>query len=166
MTDWPLIFAYAVHLLATAAWVSGLAATIWVAIPAARRTLSSLQDQQAFAHLLQRIQQAGWFSLVLLTATGLFQMASHPAYAGTLVINSRWGLAMLLKHILFLCLLGVNAAITWGVLPGLRRLTWLTPDADQSGALNAALKRQQTLLTISLVFTLVILVFTAVARAS
>ncbi|HEX7976395.1 MAG TPA: hypothetical protein VF498_18435, partial [Anaerolineales bacterium] len=87
-------------------------------------------------------------------------------YKGFLEINNRWAVAILLKHIVFVGMIGVSAYLTWGVLPGLRRAALrqshgqVAPEADK-------LQRQEArLLRLNLILGVLILALTALARVS
>ena len=71
-------------MLATVAWFGGLASLAIFVIPSARSTLERRQYAQFLGKVQGRIQQVGWFSLAVLTGTGMFQMSAHPAYEGFL----------------------------------------------------------------------------------
>lgn len=163
---WALTLAYWAHMLATVAWLGGLAALSLLVIPAARRSL----DGTAYAAFLERLQKRmdplGWLSLAVLTGTGMFQMSANPNYSGFLAIDNRWAYAILIKHLVFFVMAGVSATLTWGVMPALRRAALLqargqpAPDAER---LN---RREELLLRLNLALGILVLALTAVARAS
>src|SRR5512135_546878 len=107
---------YWLHMLATVAWIGGLAALSLLVLPAARAAL----DLPAYAALLngiqRRLEPVGWFSLALLTGTGLFQMSANPNYHGFLAITNRWAVAILLKHLVFGGMIAVSAYLTWWLM--------------------------------------------------
>ena len=98
---WALSIAYWLHMLATVLWIGGLAALSIIVLPAARKVL----DPGAFAKLLagmqKRLDQLGWFSVIVLLASGMLQMSSSPKYDGVLSIQGVWAGSILIKHILF-----------------------------------------------------------------
>lgn len=160
---WALSIAYWLHMLATVVWIGGLVTLALLVIPLAQRTL----DNQAYVKFLndlqQRLDPIGWFSLILLVASGLFQMSASPNYEGFLSISNRWASAILIKHVVFIVMVGVSAYLTWGLLPQLRRNAIRLkkgPDAEK-------LQRQNTrLLRLNLIFAVLILALTAIARVS
>ncbi|MFZ6031082.1 MAG: CopD family protein [Chloroflexota bacterium] len=163
---WALTILYWFHMLATVIWLGGLAALVLLVIPAAQHGL----DARAFAVLLQAIQRRldplGWLCLAVLTVTGMFQMSANPGYAGFLAFDSRWALAILLKHLVFGGMVVVSAYLTWGVLPGLAR-TALRISQGLDTPQAARLQRQNAwLLRINLFFAVVVLALTALARVS
>ena len=118
---WALSIAYWFHMLATVLWIGGLAVLVLLVLPSARKTL----EIQAYADLLDEIQRRfdplGWFSILILLASGMIQMSASPHYAGFLSINSLWAGAILIKHLLFGIMVFISGYITWGIIPAMRR---------------------------------------------
>ena len=162
-----LWLAYWLHMLATVAWIGGLASLALVVIPAARQSLKP-DGYAAFLGAVQRrFDPLAWFSLALLAGTGMFQMSAHPNYQGFLAVESRWAWAILVKHIFFFGMALLSAYLTWGLLPRLRRLALRQAHGDWSETENAALRQQERrLLQLNLVLGLFILALTAIARTS
>ena len=120
----PILLAviYWLHMLATVIWIGGLAALALIVIPAARRTLDADPYAAFLGRVQERLQQVGWLSLLVLGATGMFQMSVNPNYGGFLAIDNRWAAAILLKHAAIGLMVIVSAYSTWGLLPQLRRM--------------------------------------------
>lgn len=161
--SWALSIAYWLHMLATVVWIGGLATLAILVIPLAQRAL----DDQAFVKFLNELQRRmdpiGWFCLVLLVASGLFQMSASSNYEGFLSISNRWAAAILIKHIVFIAMVGISAYLTWGMLPQLRR----NAIRLNEGPGSEKLQRQNTrLLRLNLIFAILILALTAIARVS
>jgi uncharacterized membrane protein len=162
--DWGLSIAYWLHMLATVVWLGALAALALVVLPAARRTL----DSSAFAALLnslqKRIDPLGWFCLAVLAGTGMFQMSSNPNYEGFLVVDSSWGVAILIKHLAFGVMITASAYMTWFLMPELRRNALRQ---SQGQVTDSALERRSMrLMNLNLILALIILALTAIARVS
>lgn len=162
---WALTIAYWLHMLATVLWIGSLATLALLVLPAAARLL----DEQAQIRFLERLQKQldplGWFCLVLLVGTGMFQMSANPNYAGFLDIANRWAAAILIKHILFLAMIGISAMLTWGILPEIRRT--LLRQAQGMVTDTAPLRRRNLLwLRLNLALAVIILALTAIARVS
>lgn len=163
---WALSITYWLHMLATVVWIGSLAALVLLVLPAAQHTL----DHKSFAGLLEamqrRLEPIGWFCLIILTGTGLFQMSASHNYQGFLAIDNRWAVAILLKHIVFLLMVAASAYLTWGLMPSLRRNAFMLaqgkdiPEADR-------LQRQNIfLLRLNLILSVIVLALTALARVS
>lgn len=163
-----LAAAYWLHMLATVAWIGGLASMALIVLPAARKTL----DAQAYAAFLgrvqERLQQVGWLSLIILGATGMFQMSASPHYEGLLAIVNPWAVAILSKHVAILLMVAVSAYSTWGLMPAMRRMALLrSAGRDVPASESARLAgREMLALRLNLVLSLVVLALTAWARSS
>lgn len=163
---WALAVTYWLHMLATVAWLGSLAALSLVIVPAARRSL----DEAAFARLLQALQRRldplGWLSLVILLGTGMFQMSASPNYQGFFAVESRWAVAILVKHVVFLGMTAISAYLTWGLLPAIQRAALFAARGREAADAERLLAREQSLLRANLVLGLVVLLLTALARAA
>jgi uncharacterized membrane protein len=162
---WALSIIYWLHMLATVIWIGSLACLSLLVLPAARKLP---QDEYAgfLSNLQRRLDPLGWVCLLVLVATGMFQMSANPNYSGFLAIDNRWAAAILVKHVVFFAMTGVSAYLTWGILPRLRRAA-----LRQSRGLEvpeaSRLQRQETLLIrLNLVLATLVLALTAIARAS
>ena len=169
MPDWALTLVYWLHMLATVIWIGGLTALALLVLPAARQSL----DPNAYAELLgqmqRRLDPIGWACLATLIATGLFQMSANPNYEGLLAISNRWAVAILLKHLVFLIMIGLSAYSTWAVLPALRRaaLRKAATQANSDARVDSQLQqREVNLMRLNLVLGMIVLALTAAARAA
>jgi uncharacterized membrane protein len=165
---WALWLAYWLHMLATVVWIGGLAALAIFVLPAARRALDATAYAAFLAQLQQRFDPLGWFSLLVLAATGMFQMSASPNYQGFLAVENRWAVAILIKHLVFFGMAGLSSYITWGLLPKIRRLALRRvasgkPDEAEATRLAA---QERRLLQINLLLGVLVLALTAIARAS
>lgn len=171
MKEAPALFMalmYWLHMLATVTWIGGLAALALIVLPSARRTL----DDTAYAAFLNRVQarlqQVGWLSLVVLGATGMFQMSASSSYGGFLSIDNPWAAAILSKHVVILLMVAASAYSTWGLMPALQRVALLRANGKKiNQAETQRLARlERLLLTLNLVLSALVLAFTAWARVS
>jgi uncharacterized membrane protein len=71
---WALLLSFWLHMLATVAWLGGLAALALFVLPSMHRSLAPRDYANWVAALNQRLDPIGWFSLGLLIFTGLLQM--------------------------------------------------------------------------------------------
>ncbi|MEX1071067.1 MAG: hypothetical protein WEC37_00425, partial [Anaerolineales bacterium] len=118
---WALTLSFWLHMLATVVWLGGLAALVLMVLPAMRRSLKPKEFASWLTNLNTRLDSIGWFSLGLLTFTGLIQMDSNSNYEGLFSISNPWSQAICLKHIAFFGMIAVSAYVTWGVAPALGR---------------------------------------------
>ncbi len=163
---WALSLAYWLHMLATVAWIGGLVTLSTLVLPTARQALSAADYVELMSRLRRRLDPLGWLSLIVLAATGMFQMSANPNYQGFLAFDNRWAVAILIKHLLFLVMIGVSAYLTWGLIPRLQRAALLQA-RNQSAPQAQSWQRQEAILQrINLLLALLVLAFTALARAS
>lgn len=162
---WALLISFWLHMLATVAWLGGLAALALFVFPSMRRTLTVKQFASWANALNRRLDPVGWFSLGLLTFTGLLQMDGNPNYEGLFSISNSWAVAICLKHIVFLGMIAVSAVLTWSVAPALGRAALQQARGKASGvAVEQTLRRFQSLIVLNLLLGLLVLAFTAMAR--
>ncbi len=163
-----LTLAYWLHMLATVAWIGSLAAMALIVLPAARRALDPAAFSMLLARIQARLQPVAWFSLVLLSGTGLFQMSAHPSYEGFMAIDNEWAAAILAKHLVIGLMVLSSAYLTWGLLPALQRAALMRAagaqiDSEQVSRLE---RREARILLLNLVLSMVVLALTAWARTA
>jgi uncharacterized membrane protein len=164
--DWALTLIFWTHMLATVLWIGGLTVLLFVVLPLVNRILPAENRAVLLEQIQRRFDPISWGCLLLLVATGLFQMSANPNYQGFLAINNRWAAAILIKHLLFGVMIIVNAVLTWGVLPGLKRVALKRQkgiDAPEDASLR---RRELFLLRLNFVLGVLILGMTALARIS
>ena len=164
---WALALVFWLHLLATVAWLGGLAALAILVLPAAKRVLKPT-DQLAFIEGIQkRLEPLAWFCLATLIATGLFQLSVNPHYDGFLSTSGQWSIAILTKHTLVVLMIVVSAIQTWEVLPAIRRgLIRIEKGRADEAEVKRLQKRETLLLRLNIGLSILILAATAFARAS
>mgnify|MGYP001815174241 CR=1 FL=1 len=162
---WALSLAYWLHMLATVIWIGGLCALALLVLPAAHRVLDSSAYAGLLAAIQKRLNPLAWLSLLVLIATGMFQLSANSNYQGFLTIDNRWSLVMLVKHITFLFMVLTSAYLTWGLLPKIQRAA--LKKARGNGSPESALlqQREQAIINLNLILGVLILAFTALARA-
>ncbi len=165
MPTWVLATLYWLHLLATVTWIGSLVSISVLILPVAGRALQPVDELALLDGVQKRLEPIAWFSVSLLIATGLFQMSVNPHYNGFLSTSGQWSLAILAKHSLVVILVAVSAVHTWDVLPTMRRLLMRREKADQAQMLRLQ-RRERGLLRASLVLAALILLATAIMRAS
>ena len=169
ISPWALSALYGLHLIATVIWVGGLFVQAVIVWPATRGALGPgllLADVQA--RWRRVFNPLAWISLAVLVVTGLFQMTADPNYHGTLVIDSTWSLAMLVKHGAAAGMAAIGAISQAVVQPALARaqlqLRRSRPEPAPTG--GSALERRETqLLWLNLACAVVVLMCTAIATS-
>lgn len=163
---WALALVYWLHMLATVTWIGGIVSISILVLPAARKSLKSA-DQLAFIEAMQkRLEPLAWFSLGLLIATGLFQLSANSHYNGFLDVSTQWSLAILVKHGLVAVMVAVSAVQTWEVLPAIRRTLMRREKGASEEEIVRLQKREERLLRINFILSILILGATALARAA
>jgi len=163
---WALTLSYWLHMSGTILWIGGLSAVVFLINPAARRVLNTPDYLVFIQKVYSRLQAIGWFSLALLTATGLLQMSSNPNYAGFLAINNRWAVAILAKHFVFGLMILISAYLTWWLTPALQRAQLRQSRGLEEGEGGKLQRRESVLTLVNLGLAVVILALTALARIS
>lgn len=166
-STWAIALVFWLHMLATVAWLGGLAGIAILVLPAAKRVLKPT-DQLAFIEAIQkRLEPLAWFSLSILIVTGLFQLSVNPHYDGFLSTSGQWSIAILTKHILVVLMIVLSAIQTWEVLPAIRRglMRVAKGQADEAEVIRLQ-KRETLLLRLNIGLSILILAATAFARAS
>ena len=158
-----LAASYLIHLVATVVWIGGIVFMAFVVTPA---TASEPGSSRWLAAIQRRFTPIANLSLIVLIVTGIVQLTANSNYVGFLNFSNTWAKAILLKHM----------AVGGLILTGLYMNLVLQPDISRTAMLltmggakpegTAALTRRQSQLTqINLVLAIVVLLFTAVARA-
>jgi uncharacterized membrane protein len=158
---------YLLHLIATVVWIGGLVVMAVVIQPIASKTIT---DATALAKLLdaihKRFQPLANLSLIVLILTGLVQLVASKFYKGFLSIDSPWSQAILLKHISVGLMIVFALIMTFSIEPAMRRNAFLVANDLSDEQSLAKLRSQQTRLNrLNLIFSVLVLIFTAIARA-
>lgn len=166
MPPFALTVAYWLHMVATVVWIGGLIALAVFVIPTAQKLLDPTLCSAFLVKIQSRLQPIGWFSLAVLGMTGMFQMSANPNYSGFLLITNGWSAAILGKHLVIGLMVVSSATMTWGVLPGLQRVALLRSAAPVDDSVERRLVRRENLLLIlNIILSLLVLALTAWARA-
>jgi len=163
---WALSIAYWLHMLATVLWIGGLAALSIIVLPAARKVLDSRAYADLLAALHKRLDPLGWFSVIVLLASGMLQMSSNPNYKGVLSIQGLWAGSILIKHIFFGLMVLISGYITWGLLPALRRAALLQAHGKETHDAHTLQNRETLMMRLNLILGIFVLLLTAIARSA
>ncbi|MEX2161997.1 MAG: CopD family protein [Anaerolineales bacterium] len=163
---WALLLSFWLHMLITVLWLGTLAALALFVLPAMRRSLKPPAFAAWLAGVNRRLDPLGWFSLGLLTFTGLVQMDANPSYVGLFAVSNPWAAAIFAKHVVFLGMIAVSGYLTWVVSPALGRAALRRARGAGAKADLPILGRFQILISANLTLGLLVLAFTALARIS
>jgi uncharacterized membrane protein len=164
---WLLAFSFFLHVVATVVWIGGLVTMALVVWPTLRRTIA---DSAAFGQVIEaidkRFRPLANLSLAVLVITGLVQMNASPNYNGFLNLSNLWAQAILLKHLSIIGMIAVGMTMNFVIQPALRRNAMLATAGVSNTSEAAALRtRMDRLARVDLVLGILVLAFTAVARA-
>jgi uncharacterized membrane protein len=161
---WLLILSYWLHLLATAVWVAAMVVMALTAVPAFRQ--SSLTDNN-WLSLQKKLLPWANLSLLVLLITGFVQMTNDANYSGFLAFDSTWAWAMLIKHLLFLVVLGVAVYWQFFYFPAVERTAVLAAQKPQLAQAEQAklAHRERQFLWLNVACAVAILFCTAVLTA-
>lgn len=164
---WALSLSYWLHMLATIVWIGGLAAAGLVTLPAIAR-LDDPSVRLNFLHATQkRLDPLGWLSLAVLIGTGLVQMSASERYEGLFAFGNAWAKAILLKHIVFLGMVGLSTYLTWAALPELSRAVLkASRGGGRPSEFDALYRKHRLVLSGNLILGVIVLIFTALARVN
>ncbi|GER80266.1 MAG: hypothetical protein DYG87_09635 [Anaerolineae bacterium CFX3] len=163
---WALTLVYWLHMLATVTWIGGIVSISILVLPAARKSLSPAEQLAFIESMQKRLEPLAWFSLGLLIVTGLFQLSANSHYNGFFDVSTQWSLAILVKHGLVAVMVVVSAVQTWEVLPAIRRTMMRRGKGASEEEIVQLQKREERLLRMNFVLSILILGATAVARSA
>ena len=164
---WALSLSYWIHMVATVIWLGGLISVTFIVLPFVSKKFSGKEKESILEDLQNYLNPIGWFSLIILIATGMFQMSAHPSYQGFLAIDNDWAVALFIKHIFIIFMIIAMGYLTWFVLPGLKRLALKQKLGKEiSHQEKDRFQRQEKLiLWINSILAILVLIFTAWARS-
>jgi putative copper resistance protein D len=156
--------AYALHMAATVIWIGGLVFLAFLATPLLAR-FPPAEREAARQASSRRFVPLAWLCLAIFVVTGLTQMSANPGYAGLFIVQTPWSAAILAKHLVVGLMATVLACQTWIVHPRLERASLGLDGADPT-AQTRWRRLDLQLIRSSAVLGLLVLVLTAIARAS
>ncbi len=158
-----LATSYLIHIVATVVWIGGIVFMALVVIPA---TQSEPGSSRVLDAIQRRFTPIANLSLAVLILTGMVQLTANTHYVGFLNFSNTWAKAILLKHLtvggLIITALYMNMVLQPDINRNALRLAAGKAKPDEMTALA---RRQSQLTQINLVLSLVVLFFTAIARA-
>lgn len=163
--NWALTVAFWLHMLATVTWVGSLAVLSIIILPVAKNKITE-KDYASFLRAVnKKLDPLGWFGLTVLTVTGLIQMSSNSNYEGFLAVNNDWARAILFKHIAFFGIIAISAYQTWTLTPALEREAIKKVKGLDTNQPYLETRRER-LIHLNLFLSVIVLLFTALARVA
>ena len=158
-----LATSYLVHLVATVVWIGGIVFMAFVVMPA---TATEPGSWRLLSSIQRRFAPMANLSLIVLIVTGMVQLTASSNYVGFLNLSNTWAKAIFLKHIAVGGMILAGLYMNLVLQPDISRMTMLLGSGKARPGDAAALTRRQSQLTqINVVLAIVVLLFTAVARA-
>lgn len=158
-----LATSYLVHLVATVVWIGGIVFMALVVTPVAQ---SEIGSGRLLAAIQRRFTPIANISLAVLIVTGMVQLTANVHYVGFLNFSNTWARAILLKHIAVGGMIAAALYMSLVLQPDINRTSMLLTAGQAKPEETAALSRRQSQLTqINLALAIVVLLFTAIARA-
>ncbi len=165
--NWALSLSFWLHMLATVSWVGGQTVISLLIIPIGRKVLSGDDFSQFLAKINQRMRSIAWVSFTVLIGTGLIQISADQAHEGFLSLQTNWGVAILIKLLVFGGILALTAYQTWGLSPIIERSALLQSRGKKLPVPMETLHKRETItLWINFSLSIVVLLLTAIARIS
>jgi uncharacterized membrane protein len=130
------------HILATVAWIGGMAFYILILIPSLG-VLDPPQRGRLLGALIKRYGFLAWGSVIILLATGILITRSRIPRGS--YFGSTYGILLGVKHILVLCMIVIGAIVSFVIGPKLKAQATAGPPAGTPGGatLSVAPKLQK-----------------------
>lgn len=159
---------YWLHLLATVAWLGGLAMLVFIAWPSLRPLADEDEAaRRALEAVERRFRPVANISLAVLLVTGMIQMGGDPHYEGFLKFGDAWAVSLLIKHIVIGGMIVVAVLLQWSVYPALERARLLAQHKRAEGLTDEATaqRRLQRLAAVNVGLGVLVLMLTAFLTA-
>lgn len=164
---WALSLSFWLHMLATVSWVGGQTVISLLIIPIGRKVLSGKDFSNLIATINKRMRSIAWISFTILIGTGLIQISADQDHEGFLSLQTNWGIAILIKLLIFSGILALTAYQTFSLSPIIERSALLQSRGKNLPVpIETLHKRESTTMWINLSLSLLVLLLTAIARIS
>jgi putative copper resistance protein D len=158
-----LATSYMLHMIATVVWIGGIVFMALVVTPAIK---GEPESARVFAAIRRRFAPLAGLSLAVLIVTGMVQLTSSTHYVGFLNLSNTWAKAVLLKHIAVGGMIATALYMSLVIQPDIRRMAMLLSAGKAKPAeMEALTRRQARAAQANMVLAIVVLLFTAIARA-
>lgn len=140
------------HLLATAVWIGGMVYIHFVLLPSVSK-IDPGESGKLQGIIAKRFSIIAWSAIIILLITGFLKTP------GEMLLNTstQFGVILLIKHILILCVLITGIIIGAVVVPGLRK-NMPNPSEKPKEAFFVYKKRLEMLATTNLTLGILILI--------
>jgi len=157
-----LAASYLVHVIATVVWIGGI---VFMALVVTPVTEGEPGCSRFLTAIQRRFTPIANLSLIALIVTGMVQLTSNSNYVGFLNFSNTWAKSILLKHIAVGGMTAMALYMNLVLQPDVNRIAMLLGSGKAKPEETAALSRRQLQLSqINVVLSIVVLLFTAIAR--
>lgn len=158
-----LAASYLLHMIATVVWIGGIVFMALILTPAIQGTP---EGGRVLGAIGRRFGPLAGLSLIVMIVTGMVQLTASEHYVGFLNISNTWAKAILVKHIAVGGMIATVLYMNLVIQPDIRRTAMLLSAGKATPDEAAALTRRRARASqINLALAMVVLLFTAIARA-
>lgn len=146
------------HLFATVVWFGAMSTMFFVLLPAAKVALEPPVMGKFMGVLAKKMKTVVYASIIVLFVSGSVMQILNPSDAGY-GFGSRWGMVLVVKHILVVVMIFVGVYISESVVPKIAKLAAKGP-SPEVGELQ---KKQMKLAMLNFILSLIVLLLSGYA---
>jgi uncharacterized membrane protein len=154
------------HMAATIVWIGGLFFQAVILGPALEASTRASESFDILVRIDARFRPLAWLSLAVLVVTGLVQMVLNPNYGGMLSFANTWSAAIFAKHLAIGGMIAIAGFQTWVLQPQIRKAIILQAASKAENESIEVTSRFKRFSRVNLILGVIVLGFTALARAS
>lgn len=147
------------HLFATVVWFGAMTTMFFAILPAAKVALEPPVMGKFMGVLAKKMKTVVYVSIIVLIVTGAVLMSLNPSDAGY-GFGSRWGMVLIVKHILVAVMIFVGVFISESVVPKIAKLAAKGPSPE----VGEMQKKQMKLAMFNFILSLIILLLSGYLR--
>ena len=102
-----IISCYWIHLVATVIWIGGITFIIFIAIPSSKQVLGA-ETGILMGEISKRFTPFANFRIILLFVSGIVLAGLNKQFSVVRVLESNWTMALILKLVLFFCMIAIH----------------------------------------------------------
>jgi len=147
------------HLFATVVWFGAMTTMFFVLLPAMKAALEPPVMGKLMGAVAKKMKGVVYVSIIVLIVTGAVMQILNPSDAGY-GFGSRWGMVLVVKHVLIAVMIFIGIYISESILPKITKLAAKGP-SPEVGELQ---KKQIKLAMINFIFSLIVLLLSGYLR--
>ena len=118
-----------VHLFATVAWFGAISTMFFILVPSARDALEPPVMGKFMGVVTKKMKVVVYICAAVLIVTGVVIQIMNPPEAG-FSLGDRWGMVLLIKHILVVVMLCIGVYVSEGINPKIAKLVAAGPSPE------------------------------------